>query len=170
MKRRCICVFVFRYELFINYKLLEFGETIIFHANIWPLWGVNCEYIEWAVVYNQRGLTFQGFSVKLITPHCKKHICSENHTESRNLIDNLLRKLRWAGHISTIEERKSGFKILTGKPTEKTPLGRPRRRWNDNIRMNLKEIGDNTRIWVDSAQDRGYWRAFVNAALNLRVL
>ena len=58
---------------------------------------------------------------------------------------------------------------LTGKPTGKRPLGKPRRRWEDNIRMNLEEIGINTRNWVYSAQDRDYWRALVNAALNLRV-
>jgi hypothetical protein len=51
--------------------------------------------------------------------------------------------------------------------TGKRPLGRPRRRWEDNIRMDLKEIGINTRNWVNSAQDRDYWRALVNAALNL---
>ena len=63
----------------------------------------------------------------------------------------------------------SAFKILTGKPTGKRPLGRPRRRWEDNIRMNLEEIGINAGNWVDLAQDRNYWRALVNAALNLRV-
>ena len=51
----------------------------------------------------------------------------------------------------------------------KRPLGRPRRRWEDNIRMDLEEIGINAGNWVDSAQDRNYWRALVNAALNLRV-
>ena len=55
------------------------------------------------------------------------------------------------------------------KPTGKRPLGRPRRRWEDNIRIDFKEIGINTRNWVDSAQDRNYRRALVNAALNLRV-
>ena len=52
----------------------------------------------------------------------------------------------------------------------KRPLGRPRRRWEDTIRMNLKEIGINTKNWIDSAQNRDYWRVLVNAALNLRVL
>ena len=65
-----------------------------------------------------------------------------------------------------MEEGRNAFKILTGKPT---PLGRPRRRWEDNIRMDLEEIGVNAGNWVDSAQDRDYWRALVNAALNLRV-
>ena len=63
-----------------------------------------------------------------------------------------------------MEEGRNSFKILTGKP-----LGRPRRRWEDNIRMDLKEISINTRSWVDSVQDSIYWRALVNAALNFRV-
>ena len=67
-----------------------------------------------------------------------------------------------------MDEGKSAFKILTGKPTGNRPLGRPRRRWEDNIRMDLEEIG-NAGNWIDSAQDRDYWRALVNAALNLRV-
>ena len=75
----------------------------------------------------------------------------------------------WAGHVARMEERRSGFKILTGKPTGKRPLGRLRLRWEDNIRMDLEEIGINARNWVDSAQDRDYWRALVNAALNYRV-
>jgi hypothetical protein len=77
--------------------------------------------------------------------------------------------LRWAGHVSRMEEGRSAFKTLTGTPARKRPLGRPRRRWEDNIRMDLKEIGINTRNWVDSAEDRDYLRALVNAALNIRV-
>ena len=68
-----------------------------------------------------------------------------------------------------MEEGRSAFKILTGKLTGKRPLGTPRRRMEDNIRMDLIEIGINTRNWADSVQDRDYWRALVNAALNLRV-
>ena len=68
-----------------------------------------------------------------------------------------------------MEEGRSAFKILTGKPIGKRPLGRPRSRWEDNIRMDLEEIGINVGIWVDSAQDRNYWRALVIAALNLWV-
>ena len=68
-----------------------------------------------------------------------------------------------------MEEGRSAFKILTGKPTGKRPLGIPRCRWEDNIRMVLEEIGINAGNWVGSAQDRNYWRARVNAASNLRV-
>ena len=73
------------------------------------------------------------------------------------------------GHVVRVDESRSAFKILTGKPTGRRPLGRPRRRWEDNIRMDIKEIGISTRNWVDSAQDRDYWRALVRVALDLRV-
>ena len=79
------------------------------------------------------------------------------------------RRLRWVGHVARMEEGRSAFKILTDKPTGKRSLGRPRRRWEDNIRMDLEEIGLNACNWVDSAQDRDYWRALVNAILNLWV-
>ena len=75
------------------------------------------------------------------------------------------RRLRWAGHVARMEEDMRAFKILTGTPAGKRPLGR--RGWEYNIRMYLKEMGVSTRNWVHSAQDRDYWRAFVNAALNL---
>ena len=73
------------------------------------------------------------------------------------------RRLRWAGHVARTDEGRSAFKILTGKPAGKRPLGRPRRRWEDNIRADLEEIGINAGNWVDSAQDMNYWRALVNA-------
>ena len=59
------------------------------------------------------------------------------------------RRLRWAGHVARLGEGRSSFKILTGKPTGNRPLGRPRPRWEDNIRMDLGEIGINTSNWVD---------------------
>ena len=89
---------------------------------------------------------------------------------SRNIVRVIKsRRLRWAGHVARMEEGRSAFKILTGKPTGKRLLGRIRRRWEDNIRLNLEEIGINSGNWVDSAQERDYWRALVNAALNLLV-
>ena len=68
-----------------------------------------------------------------------------------------------------MEEVRCAFKISTGKPTGKRHLGRPLRRWEDSIRMDLEEIGISAGNWVDSAQDRNYWSALVNATLNLRV-
>jgi hypothetical protein len=78
------------------------------------------------------------------------------------------RRLSWAGHVARMEE--SSFKTLTGTPTGNRPLGSPRRRWEDNVRMSLKEIGISTRNWVDSAQDRNYCRALVNVTFNLGFL
>ena len=60
-----------------------------------------------------------------------------------------------------MEEGRNAFKILTGAPVGKIPLGRPRRRWEDNIRLDLKEVGINSWNWVDSAKDRDYWRILV---------
>ena len=79
------------------------------------------------------------------------------------------RRLRWAGHVARMEGGRSVFKIVTGKPTGKRPLRRPRRRWEDNSRMDLEKIGINAEDWVDPDWDRNYWRALVNAALNLQV-
>ena len=65
-------------------------------------------------------------------------------------------RFRWAGHVARMEEGRNAFKILADKPTGKRPLGRPRHGWEDNIKMDLKEIGVNTRNWFDSDQDKGY--------------
>ena len=72
------------------------------------------------------------------------------------------KRLRWTGHVAKMKEGRSAFKMLTGKPTGKRPLGRPWRKWEDNIRMDFREIGISTRNWVDSAQYRDYRRVLVN--------
>ena len=61
-------------------------------------------------------------------------------------------------------------RVLVGKPEEKRPLGRPRRRWEDNIKMNLQEVGGSCGDWMELSQDRDRWRALVNTVMNLRVL
>ena len=100
----------------------------------------------------------------------RRLINEELHSLYRSLILTHFiksRRLTWAGHIARMEEGRSTFKILTGTLTRKITLGTPRSRWN--IRLYLKEIGINTRNWVDLAQDRDYWKTLVNAALKLRV-
>ena len=86
-----------------------------------------------------------------------------------NIVYIKSRRMRWARHVARMEERRSSFKISTSKPEGNRLLGRPRHRWEDSIRMDLKEICVTTRNWVDSSQDRDYWRALVNVALNLQV-
>jgi hypothetical protein len=70
---------------------------------------------------------------------------------------------------STNGEKKSTYRILVGKLEGKRPIGRPSRRWEDNIRMDLREIGWGRMDWIDLAQDRDQWRALVNTVMNLRV-
>jgi hypothetical protein len=77
--------------------------------------------------------------------------------------------MRWAGHAARMGERRNAYRILVGKPDGKRPLGRPRCRWVDNIKMDLKEVGWDGRDWIDLAQDRDRQRAYVNAVMNLRV-
>jgi hypothetical protein len=79
------------------------------------------------------------------------------------------RKMRWAGHVARMGEKRNAYRILVGKPEGKRPLGRPRRRWVDNIKMDLREIGWDGRDWIDLAQDRDQCRALVNTVMNLRV-
>ena len=66
-------------------------------------------------------------------------------------------RLRWTGHVARMEDDRSAFKILTGKPTGKRPLGKARRRWEDNVRMDFKEMGIYKRNLVDSAHDEDFW-------------
>ncbi|KAJ4434507.1 hypothetical protein ANN_23069 [Periplaneta americana] len=79
------------------------------------------------------------------------------------------RRLRWAGHVARMGESRNAYRVLVGRPEGKRPLGRPRRRWEDNIKMDLREVGYDDRDWINLAQDRDQWRAYVRAAMNLRV-
>jgi hypothetical protein len=80
------------------------------------------------------------------------------------------RIMRWARHVALIREERKVYTVLVRKQEGKRPLGRPRHRWEDGIRMDLGEIGWGSVEWIHLAQDRGQWRALVNAVMNLRVL
>jgi hypothetical protein len=78
--------------------------------------------------------------------------------------------MRWAGHVARIGEDRGVYRVLVGKHVEKRPLGRPRRRWEDNIKMDLQEVGGGGGEWMELAQDRDRWRALVGTVRNFWVL
>jgi hypothetical protein len=79
------------------------------------------------------------------------------------------RRMGWRGHVVRIGEKRNAYRLLVGKPEGRIPLGRPRCRWVDNIKMDLLEIGWGGVDWIDLAQDRNKWRALVNVVMNLWV-
>jgi hypothetical protein len=108
------------------------------------------------------------------------HFCKGTFKRTKHFHNNLYsspsiirkiksRRMRWAGHVARMGEKRNACRILVGKPEGKRPLGIPRRRWVDNIQMDLREIGWDGVDWIHMAQDRAQWRALVNTVLNLRV-
>ncbi|KAJ4432464.1 hypothetical protein ANN_21083 [Periplaneta americana] len=105
-----------------------------------------------------RGMKLQENGESYTTQNCK---------HSPDIIGNIKsRRLRWAGHVARMGEPRNAYSVLVGKPEGKRPLGRPRRRWEDNIKMDLREVGYDDREWINLAQDRDQWRAYVRAAMN----
>jgi len=79
------------------------------------------------------------------------------------------RRMRWAGHVARMGEGRGVYRVLVGKPEGKRPLGRPRHRWEDNIKMHLQEVGGACEDWMDLSQDRDKWRTLVSTVMDLRV-
>ena len=82
---------------------------------------------------------------------------------------NKQRRIIWTGHVARMGERRSVYRVLVGKPEEKRPLGRPKHRWEDNIKMDLQEVGCGGMDWIELAQDRDRWQALVNAVMILQI-
>jgi len=78
-------------------------------------------------------------------------------------------RIGWAGHVARIGERRGAYRVLVGKPEGKRPFGRTRSRWEDNIKMDLQEVGCGGMDLIDLALDRDRWRTLVSAVMNLRV-
>jgi hypothetical protein len=79
------------------------------------------------------------------------------------------RRMRWAGHVARMGEGRGVYRVLVGRPEGKRPLQRPRRRWEDNIKMDLREKGIDAANWIQLAQDRVQWSVFVSTVVNLRI-
>ena len=103
--------------------------------------------------------------------------CRKLHNEEMNDLYSLpnivqvvkSRRMRWAGLVARMGEDRGVHRVLVGKPEGKRPLGRPRRRWEDNIKMDLQEVGGGHGDWMELAQDRDRWRALVGTVKNLQV-
>jgi hypothetical protein len=91
------------------------------------------------------------------------------HSSPRVIRMIMPRRMRWVGHVAQMGEKRNKYRIFMGKPEGKKPLGRPQRKWVDNIKMDLREIGRDGVDWINTAQDTDQWRALVNMVLNLRV-
>jgi hypothetical protein len=105
-----------------------------------------------------------------VTGECRKPHNGELHDlySSPNIMRVVKSRMRWTGQVVRMGEKRGVYTVLVGKPEGKR-LGRPRRRWEDNIRRDLQEVGYGGMDWIGLAQDRDRWRAIVNAVMNLRV-
>ena len=79
------------------------------------------------------------------------------------------KRMSWAGHVARMAQDRGVHRVLVGKPEGKRPLGRPRRRWEDNIKMDIQDVGGGRRDWMELAQDKESWRALVGTVRDFRV-
>jgi len=130
--------------------------------------------IVWAVIQIRKWMLLRPMMQSLENKHVVVSKIIIIHNEelndlyaSPNFVGAIkLRRMRWAGHVARMEEWRGVYRVLVGKPEGKRPLERPRRRWNDNIKKDLKQVECGGMDWIELAQDRDRWRALVHALMN----
>jgi len=130
------------------------------------------EELRWRVLENRALRRLFGPNRDEVTREWRKlHNEELNDMSSSPNIVRVIKSriMRWAGRVARMGEKRGVYRVLVEKSEGKRPLGRPRHRWEDNIRMDLQEVGYGGMDWIDLAQDRDRWRALVNAVMNLRV-
>jgi hypothetical protein len=131
----------------------------------WETWSLTLREERRLRVFENRVLRIFGPKRDEVTRGWRKLHNEERHKlySSPSIIRIITtRRLRWAGHVARMGENRTAYRILAGMPEGKRPLGRPRRRWVDNIKIDLREIGWDGVDWIGMAQDRDQWRAHVN--------
>ncbi|KAJ4438865.1 hypothetical protein ANN_14818 [Periplaneta americana] len=167
-------------RVFGNYSAVKNLKVRIYKTIILPVVLYGCETWTLTLREEHRLRVFENkvlrkiFGAKRdeVTGEWRKLHNAELHAlySSPDIIRNIKsRCLRWAGHVAPMGESRNAYRVLVGRPEGKRPLGRPRLRWEDNIKMDLREVGYDDRDWINLAQDRDQCRAYVRAAMNLRV-
>ena len=122
----------------------------VFENTVLRIFGLKWDKVtgEWRKLYNE----------KLNDLYC-----------SPNILWVIKLRMRWTGHVACMGQRRGVYRVLVGKPERKKPLARPRHRWEDNIKMDLQDVGCGGMDWIKLAQDRDRWQALVNVVMDLRV-
>jgi hypothetical protein len=153
---------------------VEIYNTIILPVVLYgcETWSLTVREEHKLRVFENRVLRIFGPKRDRVTGWWRKLHNEELHNlySSPNIIRIIKsRRMRWAGHVARMGEKKNVYRLLVGKPEAKRPLGRPRRRWMVNIKMDLLAIELSVVDWIDLAQDRYRWRVLVSSVMNLRV-
>jgi len=152
----------------------------VYRTIILPVVLYGCEIWSLTLRKKRRLRVFENRVLRRIFGPKRDEVTGEwrklNNEELNNLYSspNIVRVIksrimRWAGHVARMGEGRGVYRVLVGKPEGRRPLGRSRRRWEDNIRMGLREVGCGCVDWMELAQDRDRWRALVSAVMNFRV-
>ena len=152
----------------------------IYRTRILPVVLYGCETWSLTLRVKRKLRVFENMVLRRIFGHRRDEVTGEwRRLHNEELSDlycspNIVwviksRRMKWAGHVARMGEEKGAYRLLVGKPEGKRPLGRPRRRWVDNIRMDLQEVGCGYVDWIGLAQDRDKWRMLVSTVMNLQV-